>query len=126
MSIELKPVNGAWHIVDTAVPGWKTLETHGNQEVAEARLAAMLGKRPALKLAESPSGRPEVSPEVSAEPEVDPLLMLMLEGGVRDVMDRVKQTKDRSVLEQLEELERKEYGRNTVLKAIKARLKALR
>jgi len=118
VSIELIQVNLAWCIVDKSVPGWRTIETHGEEDRAIRRLAALkMGPK-------SATGRAQVVPAGGEEAPEDPL-MIFLDGSVRDVRARIVACEDAPTLKRLSVVEDEQAGRKTVLKALKARISAL-
>ncbi len=125
MPIEIKPVNASWAIVDTGVPGWKTLESHASRERAERRLAILTGSVVKARRPE-PGSAPTPPSDLSSasEPQDDPVLVDLLSGSVRDVKDRLQRVTDADTLTALLDIERRHSGRNTVMKAIKALLRA--
>lgn len=110
MPLELRPVNGAFHIVDTDIPGGALVEDHAEEARAQARLAVLAAER---------GGAVEGAAGMAEE------LAAMLEGRAGEVRDRVRKLADADVLAALQAQESDGLGRATVLNAIAARLERL-
>ena len=121
MSIELIKVNSAWCIIDKAVPGWRTVESHGQKSIAEARLRALTMTR-GVEYLENTSGAAVLAGAGDAPPD---LLAVFLDGSVRDVRARIVACADVETLKALLEAEEQDTGRKTVIKALRSRLSAL-
>jgi len=120
MQLELKPIAGAFHIVDVSVPGWRTVEQHGSEEVAKARFKALTG---AGSVVEGRGATPAtIAGEVASEGEGDdPLLLAVLSGPAGDVRRRIESAGAEALVE-LRRLEILGAGRKTVIRAIDKRL----
>ncbi len=122
MSIELVQVNLAWCIVDKSVPGWRTIETHGEKDRAERRLKAHLT---GAKSANHGAGGVVVPSSEGGEDHPDAPLHAFLDGSVRDVRARIVACEDIPTLERLSAIEDEQAGRKTVIKALASRISAL-
>lgn len=119
MSIELVQVNSAWCLLDKSVPGWRTVESHGEKARAEMRLE-ILSRASSVASAGEKAGAPKTT-----EPPEDTTLTDFLDGSVRDVRARIVECMDVEMLQALGEAEGEQAGRKTVLKALAARISAL-
>lgn len=122
MQLELRHLNETFFIVDTSVPGGRTVEQHAEEARAKSRmrLLSRVGEVTHLKAAAPPT---IATPSADAGGG-DPLLLGVLTGSVKDVLGRIEAANDGEVLLELARLEGAGAARRSVLKALAARLKA--
>jgi hypothetical protein len=107
MAIDIVAVGSGWHVVDTSVPGWRTLERHSQKARAEAAVERLRGQTG--EVIEAESG------------ETLEGLARLLDGKVALVRSRIAEVETLGALDVLEELEASVTRRVTVLRAISAR-----
>jgi hypothetical protein len=120
---ELIKVNLSWIIVDKSVPGWRTIERHGEEAHALERLAILSSGANNPNPPRSPGAPPASSVEEDSAPS--PARSAVLDGPVRDVRARIVACDDVDTLEELHAVEAAQAGRKTVLSALRSRISAL-
>jgi len=105
--VDIVAVGSGWHVVDTSVPGWVTLERHSERWRAEAALERLGGQ--------GGEAIEEGAGEAAEE------LERLLDGRVGVVRSRLSQVSSIAVLDRLEEMEASITRRVTVIRAITAR-----
>jgi len=115
--VEVDPQS--FHIVDTGVPGGRTLARHSNRSTAE-RAAARWGYKPLT--VQAPTDPPPMSPMPVSEPVDVEALRAYLQRSAWTVLAEVKAETNRAELEALERMEAEGRGRSTVIRAIRERL----
>lgn len=115
--VEVDPQS--FHIVDTGVPGGRTLARHSNRSTAE-RAAARWGYKPLT--VQPPTDPPPMSPMPVSEPVDVEALTAYLQRSAWTVLAEVKGETNTAELHAMERLEAEGRGRSTVIRAIKERL----
>jgi len=121
VTIKAVKVGTSWKVVDTAVPGWRDLESHSSEGRAREAVKRLTAQQACgVRLVHSAST--QSVPAASSRRE---MLATQLKGKAGEVRRRIEQVTSVDDLAVLAELEDEGLGRATVLRTIEARRSAV-